>query len=176
MGSELIPAYISEGKGPDYAILRVMLESDFTVPPECECLVWGSYWLSLRISYWNTGIFGALATQPIGHSGQLGKEQTLPDANDLFSGYGAGVGQSDSAPQTFKSRTAAPLKQFQRLLGHMMAVAAVRPLGLLHMRPLQHWVHGRVPRWAYGSAARSGSKSRSGLPPNLHPMVRPLIS
>ncbi|KAK2903412.1 hypothetical protein Q8A67_008125 [Cirrhinus molitorella] len=41
MGSELIPAYISEGEGPDYAISRVLLESDFTVPPECECVVWG---------------------------------------------------------------------------------------------------------------------------------------
>ncbi len=41
---------------------------------------------------------------------------------------------------TFKNRTAAPLKQFQRLLGHM-----------LHMRPLQHWLHGRVPRWAWQS-------------------------
>ncbi|KAG1941073.1 interleukin-1 receptor accessory protein-like 1-A [Pimephales promelas] len=41
MGSELMPAYISEGKGPDYAISRVMLERDVTVPPECECLVWG---------------------------------------------------------------------------------------------------------------------------------------
>ncbi|XP_057190663.1 uncharacterized protein LOC130554808 [Triplophysa rosa] len=41
MGSELIPAYISEGKGPDYAVSRVMLENDFTVPPECECVVWG---------------------------------------------------------------------------------------------------------------------------------------
>ncbi len=49
---------------------------------------------------------------------------------------------------TFKNRTAAPLKQFQRLLGHM---AAVTPLGLLHMRPLQHWLHGRVPRWAWQS-------------------------
>ncbi len=52
---------------------------------------------------------------------------------------------------TFKNRTAAPLKQFQRLLGHMAAVAAVTPLGLLHMRPLQHWLHGRVPRWAWQS-------------------------
>ncbi len=51
---------------------------------------------------------------------------------------------------TFKNRTAAPLKQFQRLLGHM-AAAAVTPLGLLHMRPLQHWLHGRVPRWAWQS-------------------------
>ncbi len=52
---------------------------------------------------------------------------------------------------TFKNRTAAPLKQFQRLLGHMAAAAAVTPLGLLHMRPLQHWLHGRVQRWAWQS-------------------------
>ncbi len=50
---------------------------------------------------------------------------------------------------TFKSRTAVPLKQFQRLLGHMAATAAVTPLGLLHMRPLQHWLHGRITRWAW---------------------------
>ncbi len=31
----------------------------------------------------------------------------------------------------------------------MAAAAAVTPLGLLHMRPLQHWLHGRVPRWAW---------------------------
>ncbi len=48
---------------------------------------------------------------------------------------------------TFKSRTAAPLKQFQRLLVHMAAAAAVTPLGLLHMRLLQHWLHGQVLRW-----------------------------
>ncbi len=52
---------------------------------------------------------------------------------------------------TFKNRTASPLKQFQRLLGHIVAAAAVTPLGLLHMRPLQHWLHGRVPRWAWQS-------------------------
>ncbi len=52
---------------------------------------------------------------------------------------------------TLKDRMAAPLKQFQRLLGHMAAAAAVTPLGLLHMRPLQHWLHGRVPRWAWQS-------------------------
>ncbi|KAL0195214.1 hypothetical protein M9458_008786, partial [Cirrhinus mrigala] len=36
-----------------------------------------------------------------------------------------------------------------RLLGHKAAAAAVTPLGLLHMRPLQHWLHGRIPRWAW---------------------------
>ncbi len=36
--------------------------------------------------------------QPVGFSGQLGKEQTLPDAEDLFSRYGVGFGRTDSTP------------------------------------------------------------------------------
>ncbi len=51
--------------------------------------------------------------------------------------------------KTLSDRTAVPLKLFQRLLGHMAASAAIVPLGLLHMRPLQHWLHGRIPRWAW---------------------------
>ncbi len=47
---------------------------------------------------------------------------------------------------SFRGRNVVPLKQFQRLLGHMASAAAVTPLGLLHMRPLQHWLHSRVPR------------------------------
>ncbi len=35
--------------------------------------------------------FGALAPQPVGPSGQLGKEQTLADAEDLFSRYGVWI-------------------------------------------------------------------------------------
>ncbi|KAI2647501.1 ORF V: Enzymatic polyprotein [Labeo rohita] len=50
---------------------------------------------------------------------------------------------------SFRHKTAVPLKTFQRLLGHMAAAAAVTPLGLLHMRLLQHWLHDRVPRWAW---------------------------
>ncbi|KAL0199366.1 hypothetical protein M9458_007906, partial [Cirrhinus mrigala] len=50
---------------------------------------------------------------------------------------------------SFRHRTAVPLKTFQRLLGHMAAAAAVMALGLLHMSPLQHWLHDRVPRWAW---------------------------
>ncbi|KAI2643782.1 ORF V: Enzymatic polyprotein [Labeo rohita] len=46
-------------------------------------------------------------------------------------------------------KTAVPRKTFQRLLGHMAAAAAVTLLGLLHMRPLHHWLHDRVPRWAW---------------------------
>ncbi|KAL0195086.1 hypothetical protein M9458_008658, partial [Cirrhinus mrigala] len=50
---------------------------------------------------------------------------------------------------TLRCGSAAPLKQVQRLLGHMASSAAVTPLGLMHMRPLQHWLHTRVPRWAW---------------------------
>ncbi len=50
---------------------------------------------------------------------------------------------------TFKSRMAVTFKQFQRLLGHMAAAVAVTPMELLHMRPLQHWLHGRVSRWVW---------------------------
>ncbi len=50
---------------------------------------------------------------------------------------------------SFRGRNVVPLKQFQRFLGHMASAAAVTPLGLLHMRPLQHCLHSRVPRWAW---------------------------
>ncbi len=51
--------------------------------------------------------------------------------------------------ESFQRKRAVPLKHFQRLLGHMASAAAVTPLGLLHMRLLQHWLHDRVPRWAW---------------------------
>ncbi len=41
---------------------------------------------------------GALAPQPVGPSGQLRKDQTLPNADNLFSRYGVGFGQTDRAP------------------------------------------------------------------------------
>ncbi len=39
---------------------------------------------------------GAPSPQPVGTSGKLGKEQTLPCSEDLFSRYGVGLGQPDS--------------------------------------------------------------------------------
>ncbi len=104
---------------------------------------------------------GAPAPQPVGASGQLGKEQALPCAENLFSQC-----ELDSVSMTaslaeerdqavlnclssFRGRNVVPLKLFQRLLGHMASAAAVTPLGLLHMRPLQHWLHSQVPRWAW---------------------------
>ncbi len=50
---------------------------------------------------------------------------------------------------SFRCRNVAPLKPFQRLLWHMASAAAVTPLRLLHMRPPQHWLYSRVPRWEW---------------------------
>ncbi|XP_051973615.1 uncharacterized protein LOC127636872 [Xyrauchen texanus] len=54
---------------------------------------------------------------------------------------------------SFKPGTVVPLKLFQRLLGHMASSAVVAPLGLMHMRPLQHWFQTLVPRqaWHHGT-------------------------
>ncbi len=57
---------------------------------------------------------------------------------------------------SFRGRNVVPLKQFQRLLGHMASAAAVTPLGLLHMRPLQHWLHSWVTRWAFPRMVNPG--------------------
>ncbi len=46
---------------------------------------------SVSGSVMQTQGFGALAPQPVGPSGQLGKEQTLADAEDLFSRYGVWI-------------------------------------------------------------------------------------
>ncbi len=104
---------------------------------------------------------GAQAPQPAGPSGQLGKEQTRANAEDLFSRHGVRFGQPNSTPHPGTCSVSAELLQdlirqdggstelFQRLLGHMAAAAVTVPLGLLHMRPLQHWLYGRIPRWAW---------------------------
>ncbi|KAI2655705.1 ORF V: Enzymatic polyprotein [Labeo rohita] len=89
------------------------------------------------------------------------KSKLSPGTEDLFSRCRAGLGQyvCASLPEraqsvlrcvaTLRCGSAVPLKQVQRLLGHMASSAAVTPLGLMHMRPLQHWLHTRVPRWAW---------------------------
>ncbi len=70
--------------------------------------------------------------------------------------------------KTLSGRTAVPLKLFQRLLGHMAAAAVTVPLGLLHMRPLQHWLYGRIPRWAW----KHGTY-RVQITPACHKTIRP---
>ncbi len=74
---------------------------------------------------------------------------------------------------SFRGRNVVPLKQFQRLLGHMASAAAVTPLGLLHMRPLQHWLHcpevGMAPRY-------TASRYLPAVSPLPQPLDRPCLS
>ncbi len=97
---------------------------------------------------------GAQAPQPAGPLGQLGKEQTRANAEFDSVNQTARLTQERAQSvlncfKTLSGRTAVPLKLFQRLLGHMAAAAVTVPLGLLHMRPLQHWLYGRIPRWVW---------------------------
>ncbi len=54
---------------------------------------------------------GAQAPQPVGPSGQLGKEQTRANAEDLFSRHGVGFGQPDSTPHPGTCSVGAELPQ-----------------------------------------------------------------
>ncbi len=101
------------------------------------------------------------ASQPVGFSGQLGKEQTRANAEDLFSRHGVGFGQPDSTPhpgtcsvgaelpQDFIRQDGGPTETLSEAPGAYGCSCGEVPPGLLHMRPLQHWLHGRVPRWAW---------------------------
>ncbi len=90
--------------------------------------------------------YGAQSPQPVGTSGQPGKEQTLPYAEDLFSRHGVGLGQPHSTS-----------------LGGACSVNAEMP-GLSSVQEggstetfseapgaygIQRWLHDRVPRWAW---------------------------
>ncbi len=145
-----------------------------------------AYTSSVSGSVMRTQGLGALAPQPVGPSGQLGKEQTLPDAEDLISRYGVGFGQSDSAPHAGTRSVGVELLEYiQEQDGGTTETVSEAPgayggcggghaAGLLHMRPLQHWLHGRVPRGGVAEWHAAGP-SHSSLPTNLHPVVRPFI-
>ncbi|KAL0165920.1 hypothetical protein M9458_037764, partial [Cirrhinus mrigala] len=53
---------------------------------------------------------------------------------------------------SFKIGASRPLKAFQKMLGLMASVSPLLQLGLLRMRPLQHWLKLRVPShaWRHG--------------------------
>ncbi len=129
---------------------------------------------------------GALAPQPVGPSGQLGKEQTLPGAEDLFSRYGVRLGQSDSAPhagtrsvgvelleyiQEQDSGTTETVSEAPGAYGGCGGGHAAGAAPYETASTLAPWPSPEV-----GVAERHAEgPSHSSLPPNLHPMVRPFI-
>ncbi len=70
---------------------------------------------------------------------------------------------------SFRGRNVVPLKQFQRLLGHMASAAAVTPLGLLHMRP--YLALATLPGSEVGMAPWY---TASGYLPAVSPLPQPL--
>lgn len=54
----------------------------------------------------------------------------------------------------FRQQSAAPLKLFQRLLDNMASSSVVVTCGLMHMRPLWHWLQSRVPWKAWHTGTR----------------------
>ncbi len=56
----------------------------------------------------------------------------------------------------------------------MAAAAVTVPLSLFHMRPLQHWLYGRIPRWVVETRHSPGS-DYTGLPQDLQAVIRSLV-
>ncbi len=125
--------------------------------------------------------FGALAPHPVGSSGQLGEEQILSDAEDLFSQYGVGFGQSDSAPHAGTCSVSVELLEcVQEQDGGTTEIVSEAPgeyggCGGSHAAGAAPYeTASTLAPWP--SPEVGVAERHSGLPPNLHPMVRPFIS
>ncbi len=137
-----------------------------------------AYTSSVSGSVMRTQVFGALAPQPVGPAGQLGKEQTLPDAKDLFSRYGAGFGQSDSAPHAKTCSVGVELLEYiQEQDGGTTETVSEAPgayggcggshtAGAAPYETASTLAPWPIPRGGHGRAARCGSKS-------LQPAAKP---
>ncbi len=118
--------------------------------------------------------------------GQLGKEQTLPGAEDLFSRYGVRLGQSDSAPHTGTRSVGVELLEYiQEQDGGTTETVSEAPgayggCGGGHAAGAAPYETASTlapwPSPEVGVAERHAEgPSHSSLPPNLHPVVRPFI-
>ncbi len=130
---------------------------------------------------------GALSPQPVGTSGQLGKEQTLPCAEDLFSRYGVGLGQPDSATHRGARPVSVELPEFVQRQDSGPTETFSEAPGAYGIRSRSN--AARVASYEAASALASRPSPEMGvaerhtpgvhhpvLSPNLQPMVRPFIS
>ncbi len=127
------------------------------------------------------------AQSPVGTSGQLGKEQTLSSAEDLFSWYGVGLCQPDSPPHRGMCSVNAELLEFSQVqdsgstetiseapgaYGIRSRSNAARTASYEAASALASW-----PSPEMGVATRhTPSDDHSGLSPSFQPMVGPCIS
>ncbi len=129
---------------------------------------------------------GAQAPQPVGPSGQLGKEQTRANTEDLFSRHGVGFGQPDSTPhpgtcsvgaelpQDFIRQDGGPtetLSEAPGAYGCSCGDSAARSAPYETASALAPWPNPEV---GVGTRYSPGS-DYTGLPQNLQPVVRSLV-
>ncbi len=131
--------------------------------------------------------YDAQSPQPVGASGQLGKEQTLSYAEDLFSQHGVGLGQPHSTslnracsvnaelPGVFPAQEGGSTETLSEAPGaygirsrcHATWIASYKTASALASRPGPEM--GMAPRHVPGL-------SHPVLPPHLQPMVGPCYS
>ncbi len=131
--------------------------------------------------------YGAQSPQPVGASGQPGKEQTLPYAEDLFSRHGVGLGQPHSTslrgacsvnaemPGVSPAQESGSTETFSEAPGaygipsryHAAWIASYETTSALASRPSPEM--GMAPRHVPGL-------THPVLPPHLQPMVGPCFS
>ncbi len=130
--------------------------------------------------------YGAQSPQPVGALGQLGKEQTLPYAEDLFSRHGVGLGQPHSTslnracsvnaelPGVFPVQEGGSTETLSEHMAygirsrcHAARIASYETASALASRPGPEM--GMAPRHVPGL-------SHPVLPPHLQPMVGPCFS
>ncbi len=71
-----------------------------------------AYPSQIQRAVWRSQGLGAPAPQPVGASGQLGKEQALPCAENLFSRCGVRLGEYDGTPHGGTCPSSAELPEF----------------------------------------------------------------
>ncbi len=120
------------------------------------------------------------APQPVGFSGQLGKEQTCANAEDLFSRHGVGFGQPDSTPHPGTCSVSTELPQdFIRQDGGLTEILSEAPgaygvsCGGSPARSAPYETASALAPWPspeVGVATRySPGSDYTGLPQNLQP-------
>ncbi len=126
------------------------------------------------------------APQPVGFSGQLGKEQTRANAEDLFSRHGVGFGQPDSTPHPGTCSVGAELPQdFIRQDGGPTEILSEAPgaygvsCGGSPARSAPYEIASALASWPspkVGVATRySPGSDYTGLLQNLQPVDRSLV-
>ncbi len=131
--------------------------------------------------------FGAQSPQPVGPSGQLGKEQTRPSAEDLFSRYGVGFGRTISTPhrgtcsvgvelpEYIQGQDSGPTETFSEAPGAYGDRSGSNPTRLASYETASALASWPSPEMDVATR-HVPSGNHSGMPPNLQPVVRPLVS